>query len=59
MLFFLILIQMVEFPPFGKINYVISEYCVFVGGFRRGGFNTKEKKGYNNRKKTNRLLIEQ
>lgn len=41
MLFFLILIQMVEFHPFGKIDDAISEYCMFVGRFRRGGFNNK------------------
>lgn len=41
MLFHLILIQMVDFNPFGKIDYVISEYCMFVGRFRRGGFANK------------------
>lgn len=45
MLFFLILIQMVEFHPFGKMDDAISKYCMFVGGFRRGGFNNKEKGG--------------
>lgn len=50
---------MVEFHPFGKIDDAISEYCVFVGGFRRGGFNNKGKGGCNNRKKRNKLLIEQ
>lgn len=36
---------MVEFHPFGKMDDAISKYCMFVGGFRRGGFNNKEKGG--------------
>lgn len=32
---------MVEFHPFGKIDDAISEYFMFLGRFRRGGFNNK------------------